>query len=240
MPNYYLRRDVHYCQVDDGVIFLDLEQGTYLGLGLAEATALQAIVHGWPRHPSQFVQSPAGTSNDVMLIAETLMQKGLLTSDATQAGHATPASLEYLAETEISDPTAVIPAIHARDIVNVVVAVVVAALKLRWLPFHRIVRGVEQRKSCALRHQLPDEEQTIRSLVRVFRRLRTLIYTDNNQCLYDSLVLLEFLHRYDLYPTWVIGVHTRPFAAHSWLQHRAFVLNESPDAAREYIPILVV
>jgi hypothetical protein len=119
-------------------------------------------------------------------------------------------------------------------------AVSVAAFKLRWLSFNRVVRGVERRKSRGAHMSLPEEEERIRVLVRRFRRLRTLIYTNKNQCLYDSLVLLEFLHRYGLHPTWVLGVHTRPFAAHSWLQHRSLVLNESPDLAREYTPILTV
>ena len=42
------------------------------------------------------------------------------------------------------------------------------------------------------------------------------------------------------FPSWVIGVHTSPFAAHSWLQQLGYLFNGPIDQVPWYTPILVV
>lgn len=73
-----------------------------------------------------------------------------------------------------------------------------------------------------------------------YEKLRPLAYTARERCLYDSLALLNFLAGEGLFPTWVIGVRTRPFGAHSWLQSGPVVLNDLHDHVRRFRPILVV
>jgi hypothetical protein len=80
----------------------------------------------------------------------------------------------------------------------------------------------------------------ISELVRVFRFLRPLFYTAKDRCLLDSLALVDFLARFDAYPTWVIAVRTRPFAAHSWVLSGTLLLNERLETAEEFVPILAV
>jgi hypothetical protein len=53
-------------------------------------------------------------------------------------------------------------------------------------------------------------------------------------------VLLEYLAWYRIFPTWVFGVQTRPFAAHCWLQHENIVLNDTVEHVTRYTPIMTV
>jgi hypothetical protein len=70
--------------------------------------------------------------------------------------------------------------------------------------------------------------------------MRPLVITSHDKCLHDSLTLLRFLAAEKLYPSWVVGVRTRPFAAHSWVQSGDLVLNDTHEYVRGFTPILVV
>jgi hypothetical protein len=73
-----------------------------------------------------------------------------------------------------------------------------------------------------------------------YMRLRPFLFTAHDKCLLDSLTLIRFLARRRMFPAWVIGVRTRPFAAHSWVQSAGLVLNDVHEHVRSYTPILVV
>ncbi|MET0535632.1 MAG: lasso peptide biosynthesis B2 protein, partial [Steroidobacter sp.] len=58
-------------------------------------------------------------------------------------------------------------------------------------------------------------------------------------CLFDSLAMLYFFFGEGVQPQWVIGVRSSPeFVAHSWIQHRATVLNDSVERVSVYTPIM--
>ena len=73
-----------------------------------------------------------------------------------------------------------------------------------------------------------------------YERLRPLLLTANEKCLFDSLAMMGFLADQDLYPRWIIGVKTRPFGAHSWVQAGSTVLNDQHEYVRQFRPILAV
>jgi hypothetical protein len=54
------------------------------------------------------------------------------------------------------------------------------------------------------------------------------------------LVLVEFLSIYGLHSTWVVGVQTMPFGAHSWVQIDDCVLNGPVNYVRAFTPILAI
>jgi hypothetical protein len=80
----------------------------------------------------------------------------------------------------------------------------------------------------------------IAALTQGFFRTRAFVYSSREKCLYDSLVLLEFLAHFKLFPTLVIGVTTFPFRAHCWLQYGSLVLTDYVERTRVFTPILVV
>ena len=87
---------------------------------------------------------------------------------------------------------------------------------------------------------IAEEATRIATLSQDFFRLRPFVYSSRDKCLYDCLVLLEFLAYFDLFPTLVIGVATFPFRAHCWLQYGSLVLTDYVEHTRAYGPILVV
>jgi hypothetical protein len=80
----------------------------------------------------------------------------------------------------------------------------------------------------------------LQDLVRIFCRMRLFVYTADLACLFDSLVMLEFLRRFGFEPYFVIGVMANPFRAHAWLQDRRILLYGEPTYVQRFAPILVV
>lgn len=76
-------------------------------------------------------------------------------------------------------------------------------------------------------------------LLAVFDRLR-LFYPRPYLCLFDSLALIHFLARFDLYPDWVFAVRADPFEAHCWVQADAVVLNDTVERVASLHPIMVI
>lgn len=85
-----------------------------------------------------------------------------------------------------------------------------------------------------------DASGHIANVVSTYLRLRPLLFTARDRCLYDSLTLVTFLAAERISAHWVIGVRIRPFAAHSWVQHDDVVLNDQHERVRAYRPILVI
>jgi hypothetical protein len=105
-------------------------------------------------------------------------------------------------------------------------------------PLQRTVHAVEQRKRERASMRTFDVERA-RELVAVFHALR-LFFPVNYLCLYDSLALLEFLARYDVFPTWVFGVRLEPWAAHCWVQEAGVTFNEDVEEAANFTAIMAI
>ena len=118
-------------------------------------------------------------------------------------------------------------------------AVVQATIVLRWGSLERAVRRVKTRRARLQGSQLFDIKRT-RELVSVFTDLRPLLFTSREACLFESLVLLEFLACYGIFPRWIFGVRARPFAAHCWVQQGDVVLNDTLGHLARYTPIMMV
>lgn len=73
-----------------------------------------------------------------------------------------------------------------------------------------------------------------------FAMLRPFAFTARDQCLRDSLALMAYLAPLGLRAHWIIGVRTRPFGAHSWVQSGDLVLNDHHEHVLAYQPILIV
>jgi len=115
-----------------------------------------------------------------------------------------------------------------------------AKLALRTWPFERVIQRVKRRKELEGPSASPLDAERARKLVEAFARYRVFLFSSKDECLYDSLALLEFLARYGIYPDWVFGVQTRPFAAHCWVQHGDIVFNDTVEHVSGYTPIMVV
>jgi hypothetical protein len=90
-------------------------------------------------------------------------------------------------------------------------------------------------------HRLTDtlDLAKAREVSALFFRLRY-FYPRNYLCLYDSLALILFLARYDLFPSWIFGVRLEPWEAHCWVQHESVVFNDGPEEVSDFTPVMCV
>jgi hypothetical protein len=231
---FFLAQHVHVCYVDDGAIFLDLRTRKYRGLPAAECRVLKSAVLGWAFDDGQ---DGRASRADAATVAETLASQGLLVRDPVRGKSADAVRIPCPGAIDLED-------VDRRITVGLLLSFLRAwasvKLRLRFSSFENVVRRVAQLKQRNSGQPTPETDERLKSLVHVFRTLRTLFYTPDNSCLFDSLVLVEFLYRHGIYPTWVLGVNTRPFAAHSWVQHGDVTLNDSFQKAQACTPIMAI
>lgn len=85
----------------------------------------------------------------------------------------------------------------------------------------------------------PDAIEDAARHARLFERWLPFV-PGQGECLYRAWLLRSYLAGRGLGSSWVFGVRTWPFAAHCWLQCGDLVLDDDPDRAALYAPILVV
>jgi len=213
--------------------------------GRGEGTLSSPPLAGQETHSSPPPPAREGSEGANAFISK-LLTCGILTTDPANGKEAQPVSMAR-PETTLtaldlaanSDPFEARPAITFIHVVNFLCASIAARLALRWRPIASVVSRARARK--ARSGAARDPNITIaRSLVAAFVHLRPLLFTTKDACLADSLALILFLARYRLFPTWVFGVQTGPFAAHCWVQQGDVVFNDTPDHVRRYTPILTI
>ena len=227
------------CQANGYFVFLDLKQDEYSVLDREKSKVFASIIDAPHRHKHSTDSVPTESSSEAATdLAALMLQEGILTTDRNGGKDAKPP--------EICMPTAALLAgemverNHRRSIDgwNFFVSCFRTSIALRWERLDKTVARTEKRK---LRHagtQAFDFDRT-RKLVADFNALRP-FYPRAYLCLFDSLALIEFLARYQVFPTWVYGVRTEPFNAHCWIQHDRFAFNESVDVIHTYTPIMAV
>jgi hypothetical protein len=240
-PRYWLRQHIYPCAVQDSVVFLDIKRDRYFGLSGRQLDALAAVVEGWPT-----LLRPSTTIERVSLlqarcIADQCVEAGLLTQDIATGKPAIPVSLSLAADLiavgldlQRSRP------LQIRDVAYFLTACFTASYLLRLSSLETIVQRVTARKQQASNINNSDSFDSLIGLVCTFRRLRSFLPSGKDQCLFYALALVEFLAHYHEFPTFVIGVQTSPWAAHSWVQQGSLVLDSSPETVRFYTPILAV
>jgi hypothetical protein len=236
IQRYFLARHVHCCDVGQQTIFLDLRRDDYLALNAAQRAVLTNFIHGWAREDEPCSGAPASSK-----LLQSLLRRDLLTTDPrcgrfAIAPEVEPAKKE-LAPDDTNQPNAGIPASY---IPTFLWAVARASFFRRMRSLEATVDAVRNRKARAVLAPSNQDSHQEHALVAVFERLRPFVFSAKDQCLFDSLALIEFLAMFDVFPTWVIGVHTHPFAAHSWVQSGGIVFNGPIGFVRKYTPILAV
>jgi hypothetical protein len=215
---------VHCCQVSDGVIFLDLERERYFGVPHSQTAGL------FPVEADARADSP-----------DALLDEGLITSDSTLGRPSASVSLDIRSAIEFEGRIGEESRIGLRHIGRFLRSYIYSRTIFRLRSLRTVVHGLQRtKKDLTGRPQCNVDEQAVRDLVNVFRRLNMFVYTSHDRCLLDSLILANFLFQYGVPVTWVIGVATRPFSAHCWVQFHELVVNDALEHAKRFSPILVV
>ena len=237
-PPYFLTPQVYVCARDDYVVLFDIRSGKYLALRRRQSRQLAGLIRGWPIQPggarppesetapTSQNRAPAGS------IVDRLLQRGMLTEDPNVGKSAAPIAGHSAMETFAIFPLKRSLRPYLLYLPGFLLACFRAKMLHRSMHLPRVIARLQARRR-RWGNQTPHEAK-LRTLVRAHHHLRPLIYSWKDRCLYDSMVLLEFLalHRTDA--TWVFGIHTGPWIPHCWVRSGKYLLNEGPWRAGRY------
>ena len=238
MTQYLIKKTVYFCYVDSQVIFLDLKQGKYFGIDRHQAAVLKGVVAGW-NAPTPIAD---GTDEAVdervsRSVTKDLVDRGVLTVSHEAGKRATPTRTNRATLNLITEYSSQPPSIRLHHVVTFATAYLCAAAILRMWSFARIARRIETKIQQVGQPAERKNIERLRELVAIYSYIRPFFFRASDKCLLDSLVLSEFLGRYNVCPTWMLGVSTDPFLAHSWLEMDRFVINDSTLRVNCFTPI---
>lgn len=234
MKDLKLAAHAYCCFTDDGTVILDLKSDQYVALGHSDAQTLAAVICA--SDTQQMSDTIAWRGSKVV---QELINHGLLTSDAASGKEYQRIALRLTYHTALEQTCDAAP-IRLRDLVRFIVAAlrVRHALHVRSLEF--AVNRLRSRKEVFGIHQEHASHETATSMAVRAWSMRPFFFSANKRCLYDSLVLAEYLSYYSLFPQVVFGVATKPFRAHCWVQNDGVILNSDSEDVTQYTPILVI
>jgi hypothetical protein len=231
LPSYRLPDDVYLATTEDGAVFLDVRRDSYSGVAGDQLGILRRIMEG-----------AAPTDAAAIALADQLVELQLLTtkdhSSRPIAPEVLPRPSDMLVDIYASDAAGAWTTGQLSDLIAAFLHVTFA---MRARSLEQIVHRVRSRKHARQQQSASSPDlASVEQLVTAFHRLRPLLYVAADRCIFDSLVLVDFLARRQFFPLWVFGVKTGPFHAHSWVQYKGYVLNDFPEHVRGYAPILVI
>lgn len=235
MARYGLARHVFVCRDEDYIVVLDLKRDRYFSLEAAKTAALACALPGWP----STTPHPPPPESAIQAVAAPLLRQGWLLEASASSKDATPAKISGPEAELTGEATSADAKLGVRTVIAFVVSSIFAKVALRFWPFERVIRRVADRNAGHANLSPPLDLERARRLVAAFERMRVFLFSTKQECLYDSLAVLEFLARHGEFPSWVFGVRARPFAAHCWVQSGEVVFNDTVEHVSTYVPIMV-
>jgi len=214
---------------------MDIQLGKYLAIDGRQSRHLSELIEGWPntesRSPLQ-ERSTAPQSSSAERIVQQLLHRRLLTEDPSIGKKAAPVKPHLPLQTFsiFTLDRSLRP--YLRYLPNFIRACLRANRLSTSIQLAKVVERVQSRRRRW--GALAPDPGKLERLVRAHHHLRPLIYTWHDRCLYDSMVLLEFLALYRVDATWVFGVHTWPWIPHCWVRAGAYLLNDTPGNIGRY------
>lgn len=233
MGRFSLAAHAYVCVDGEYVVFLDLKADRYWALEASQTSGLGEWIDGWP--VTGAVGAGKVSPEQTSAVLEVLRGRGLLAEGTLPGKNATP----VVATPPTSELRSEMAAVPRGGMSGVFTASVCAKLSLRLQPLHRVVGRCMRRKALQARSAQALDVERARSLTETFFRCRVFLFSSQDECLHDSLSLLEFLAAHDIHADWVFGVQARPFAAHCWVQHGSIVFNDTLEHVRGYTPIMI-
>jgi hypothetical protein len=230
---YFLPHHVHLCEFDDGGVLLDLRREKYFGVNSGAMQSLKAFMRGHGDCAAAQQEAARSTLSE-------LEKSRLVTTNRDLGRPFRPLTLACTDAVPFEGRAPGEAEIRPVHVLRFFSTGTAAALELRARSLERIVARLRERKARGAAPLRAPDAASITELVKIFRRLAPLLFTTREFCLRDSLMLVEFLARHDVFPTWAIGVRTRPFGAHSWVQHGNLLLNDTLEHVETFTPILAV
>jgi hypothetical protein len=241
-PTYLLAKHVFLCMHGSDVVFLDLKEDKYLSMEAAKVRSVLSLP--MPSFRADGLSRGGETESLGNAVgqrsAQALLKRGLLTTDRSTGKQVEIASVEEAEADLIGIAQPIQADITPIDVVRFVTATISAWKAIRFGSLEAIVAKVSERRVKHPNGAAHIDLDRAKSCMALFERMRPYMFSARDKCLFESFVLANFLAMYGLYPEWVFGVRTDPFAAHCWLQHRRVVFNDYAEHAGEFTPIMII
>ncbi len=236
-----LSADVCCREFEDGTILLDLRSGSYLSINAADSAALKVRIDNWPPSVGGAHSAPQSAGNalggSIDDLGSDLLARGILTTSVCAAKpNSSVGPVTSLAVTGRATTPRSLTLKLALELIAALIYVQVRNRHGRLLP---ILNWLERRQRVLI-NAIPPNAQELERLLCAHGRWRIWFYTTQNHCLLDSLVLSVFLTIRRVPSTFVIGVATKPFLAHAWVQIGDSVLNDTSEYTQMFSPLLAV
>lgn len=213
---YALRDGVSYCVVDGRFLFLDLEADRYYCLTTEGAAAFDRL------------RRRKGDVADRLRLNDCPVL-----SQVATAGGLAPCSLREGASQSVADARGT--PLSWIEVVAAARCLAKMSARLRWRGLAGVVEDFARQKDrCGETGKLVQVER----VATAFRRCG-MLFDLRERCLVHSLAVAHRLLHQGVKPELVLGVKLGPFEAHAWVQWRGQLVNERPDVARLFTPILV-
>lgn len=235
-PGLRFADHVRACALSDQVVLLDLRRSKYLSIGQAHWERLTGGVD--PASGGNACQGIDIHDGDARLV-DPLVRRGLLTRAPAQHRQRVAPPLPLPADSLDVQGAMPCSAIGARRALRIASAVAWAVAALRFRSLQHIAGRIARHADLSGKPHAHDEAR-LHDAVAAFVALRPFLLTARDRCLHDSIALATCLAGEGVACRWVIGVRSRPFAAHAWVQSGDLVLNDLHENVRRYRPILVV
>jgi hypothetical protein len=232
---YSLSRHAYCCEVEGGAVILELATGRYVGIDTKYLHDLRSRVSNWPKRNDIDPGTECVPDAESEGIIARLHARGILTTRNTPGR-----STLSLAATAALIPSESWmrggPAVKC--FFQFAMSLLIVSLRYRNKTLASMVNWLSENQRSIHLARRDATSYEVERLVASFSRLRIWFYTADRHCLFDSLVLAVFLTRLTVPCTFAIGVSTKPFLAHSWVQVGDLILNDTIEHVHLFTPIL--
>jgi len=243
-PQLLLTKPAFVCLTDDTLVFLDLHNDKYSCLESRHTKPIAALL-GLPTPPINGSGAPdhlTYTANkDVSTIVQSLIDSGLATRNPNEGKRAKFITQDSELRELLGYEIGAAPKIRAGHVINFFRALIVTKSSLRFSSMEHTVTRVKRRKArYNSRHATAPDAGRINELVEIYKILKPLFVTVKDECLFNSLFLIEFLACYRVYPNWYFGVRLNEFYAHCWVQDDNVIYDDFIQSTCQNQPIMAV
>ncbi len=190
-----------------------------------------------PAESVEMLYAPTDELTESML-HRALYNIGALTKSRNRSSH----SLSRLIPRNYVEERWMMPvspdvSLTGRDIINALIALLRAACIVKFGGFKRIASSAGGRWAAGT--PALDTDTTVRVAICSLNCVFPLDFS-GNRCLTYSLALTLLLKRHIPGIKLVVGVRTRPFLSHAWVEHNKKVINDDPELRHKLAVILEI
>lgn len=236
---YALASLVYSCITKDGIVFQDLRNNKYRGISTSDLQILAPYVPDLAAYSRDDDDAQLKARDAGRQVAEALVKAGILTRGRDSRPHIPSRRIDVRGELiALEGETDRDTEIRFDHVWTFLRCCARARYSLTCRPISKVVAGVNATRSSSAVARF--DVVRAAELVSIFRRVRSFVFTARGHCLFHALALVTFLQHYEVYASWVMGVKTNPWGAHSWVQEGDYVLDTNPEKVCEFTPILAV